>query len=108
MDTILFAQNEPFIDPITMVTISLIAVALYVMILLPDRKKRKAHDNSLAELKKNDRVVTIGGIFGSVTNVQKGSDEVTIKVDETTGAKLRVRRSAINQIITSDEKTKNE
>ena len=109
MKTILFAQDtDQFFDPVTMVVISLIIGAFYVMILLPERKKRRVHDNSLAELKKNDRVVTIGGIYGSVTNVQQGSDEVTIKVDETTGAKLRVRRSAINQIITPDNETKKE
>ena len=42
----------------------------------------------LAGLKEKDRVVTIGGIHGVVTNVQRDREEVTIRVDEATGAKL--------------------
>ena len=44
----------------------------------------------LENLKKNDRVVTIGGIFGVVVNVQKGSEDVTVRVDESRDTKLRV------------------
>ena len=47
----------------------------------------------LQNLKKNDRVVTIGGIYGTVVNAQKDLDEVTIKVDESTNTKLRMQRS---------------
>jgi len=48
-------------------------------------------------LKKNDRIVTIGGILGTVMNVQK--DEVTIRVDESTNTKLRMQRNAIARVI---------
>jgi len=53
----------------------------------------------LAAVKKNDRVVTIGGIYGVVTNVQREQDEVTIKVDEATNTKLRVTLGSIARII---------
>jgi preprotein translocase subunit YajC len=53
-------------------------------------------------LKKNDRVVTIGGILGTVTMVQQGSDEVTIKVDENNNTKLRIKRSAIDRVVAPD------
>ena len=59
-------------------------------------------DRDAQNLKKNDRVVTIGGIYGTVVNVQKDLDEVTIKVDENTNTKLRMQRAAIARVIASD------
>lgn len=47
-------------------------------------------------------MVTIGGIMGTVMIVQQGSEEVTIKVDENNNTKLRIRRSAIDQVVAQD------
>ena len=44
----------------------------------------------LDNLKKNDRIVTVGGILGVVTNVDRDKKEVTLKVDESSGVKLRM------------------
>jgi preprotein translocase subunit YajC len=60
----------------------------------------------LSGVKKNDRVVTIGGVYGVVTNVNRDADEVTIRVDESTNTKLRVTLSSVARILgdeTSDE-----
>ena len=48
-------------------------------------------------------MVTIGGIYGVVVNVQREQDEVTIKVDESTNAKLRVTINAIARVVTAAE-----
>ena len=77
---------------------------LYVFLFLkPQRQRDTAHRTLLENLKKNDRVVTIGGIYGTVTNVQRESDEVTLKVDEATNAKLRVTFNSIARVITEDD-----
>ena len=57
----------------------------------------------VADLKENDRVITIGGIHGVVTNVQRDAERVTIRVDESTGTKLRLNMSAIARVVTDDE-----
>ena len=44
-------------------------------------------------------MVTIGGVYGVVTNVQRDSDEVTLKVDEATNTKLRVTFGSIARIL---------
>jgi len=75
----------------------LIAVLFYFLMIRPERRKRAAVVAMLAGLKKNDRIVTIGGILGTVMNVQK--DEVTIRVDESTNTKLRMQRNAIARVI---------
>jgi preprotein translocase subunit YajC len=53
-------------------------------------------------LKKNDRVVTIGGILGVVVNTQAGSDKVTIRIDESNGTRMEVLRSAISRVVNAD------
>jgi preprotein translocase subunit YajC len=52
-------------------------------------------------LKKNDRVLTSSGIIGVVTNVSKESNppEVTLRIDETTSAKLRVTLNSVAQVL---------
>ena len=53
----------------------------------------------LEAVKKNDRVITAGGIYGVVTNVHREADEVTIKVDEATNTKLRLTLSSITRVL---------
>ena len=77
----------------------------YVLLIRPQRKEQKVRQAMLDNLKKNDRVVTIGGIYGTVTSVRKEADEVTIKVDDTT--KLKVTVSAVSRVLgaeTADSK----
>jgi preprotein translocase subunit YajC len=80
----------------------LIAVLFYLLMIRPERRKRAELTAMLNNLKKNDRVVTIGGIYGTVVNVQKDLDEVTIKVDENTNTKLRMQRGAISRVLAPD------
>ncbi len=53
----------------------------------------------MAAVKKNDRVVTTGGIYGVVANVHAEADEVTVKVDETTNTKLRMTLGSIARVL---------
>ena len=82
----------------------LIGVMFYLMILAPDRRRRSEHAQMLEALKKNDRVVTIGGIFGTVVSV--ADEDVTIRVDESSGTKVKVLRSAISRIEDGKDKDK--
>lgn len=101
----LLAQADPPNQPAIPIWLpmAVIGVMFYLMLVRPERRKRAELTELLNNLKKNDRVVTIGGIFGTIVNAQQGSEEVTIKVDETSNTKLRVRRSAISQIIEEKE-----
>jgi preprotein translocase subunit YajC len=82
-----------------------IMVLFYFLILRPQKGKEQALRDLVANLKEKDRVVTIGGIHGVVTNVQRDRDEVTIRVDESTGTKIRVNSSAIARVVTDENKT---
>jgi preprotein translocase subunit YajC len=78
-------------------------LVFYLLVMLPQRKEQSKRATMLANLKKNDRVVTVGGIYGVVANVHREADEVTLKVDESTNTKLRVTMGSISRVLSGDE-----
>lgn len=83
-----------------------IGLLFYFLLIRPQRREQSRRQTMLAAIKKNDRVVTVGGIHGVVTNVHREADEVTIKVDEATNTKLRMTLGSISRVLTdgsSDE-----
>ena len=76
-----------------------IGFLFYFLLIRPQRQEQRRRQAMLGGVKKNDRVVTVGGIYGVVTNVHREADEVTIKVDETTNTKLRVTLASIARIM---------
>jgi preprotein translocase subunit YajC len=66
------------------------------------KREQETRETLLKNLKKNDRIVTSGGIYGVVTNVQLDADEITIRVDETTNTKLKITRSAVGNVLSGD------
>jgi len=73
-------------------------VLMYFLLMRPEQKKRKDMEKLLSAIKKNDHVVTIGGIFGTVVLANPGSESVVIRVDDSNGTKLKVLRSAISRV----------
>lgn len=79
-----------------------IFVLFYLLFLRPQQKEQSARRLMLENLKKNDRVVTVGGIIGVVTNIDRDKKVVTLRVDESTGTKLPMTLSSINRVVTDD------
>jgi preprotein translocase subunit YajC len=73
-------------------------VLMYLFLMRPEQKKRKELEKQLAAIKKNDHVVTIGGIYGTVVNAVADSKFVTVRVDDSNGTKVKVLRSAISHV----------
>ena len=80
-----------------------IGVLFYFLMIRPQRRQKRQQQDMLGAMKKNDRVVTIGGIKGTIANIQREADEVTLKIDESSGAKIRVQISAIARVITDGD-----
>jgi preprotein translocase subunit YajC len=100
--TLLAADPPPNQGPgsyFMFVSMILIAIVFWFLFLRPQKKEQQQRQSMIANMKKNDRVVTVGGIYGVVTNVHREADEVTIKVDEATNTKLRVTIGAISRVI---------
>ena len=81
----------------------LIAIGLfmYFILLRPQSREAKKRDELLGSLKKDDRVVTIGGIIGTVANISSNGKEITLKMDDNN--KVRFLRSAIQGKFSSEE-----
>lgn len=74
--------------------VAVMFVIFYALVFRPQSQARKQHEAMLKDLKKNDEVVTTGGIIGTVVNVK--TDAITIRVDE--NVRLDVERSAIARL----------
>ena len=74
-----------------------IFIIMYVLMIRPQKKKEKARKEMISNVKKNDRVVTIGGIHGTVVTVK--DNEVILKVDESSNTRLKFSTSAIARVV---------
>lgn len=79
----------------TFLPLILVFVAFYVLMLRPQQRRVKALQQSIANLKKNDQVITSGGILGKVTKVE--DQYVELEVAPT--VKIKVVRSTIGEVI---------
>jgi preprotein translocase subunit YajC len=77
-----------------------IAVFFYFFVYRHQRREQDTHKAMLAQLKKNDKVQTIGGIIGSVANISPDGQEVTLKVDDNT--RIKFIRSAIQKVVSPE------
>ena len=82
--------------------IIIIVIVFWFLLLNANRKRDKQVKQMRENLKKGDKVQTVGGVLGTVVNVD--TDEVTVKVDESTNAKIRFTRAAIHRVITDEVK----
>jgi len=83
-----------------MVPLLLMLLVMYFVVFRGPKKKQQQQKQMLADLKKNDRVRTIGGIIGTVVDLR--DNEVVIKIDESNNTKMRLVRNAIHVVLTDD------
>ncbi len=76
------------------------------MIRAPMKRQEQERQKLYASLKKNDKVVTSGGIIGIVAAIKDKEDEVTLKVDESSNVRLRVLKSSIVRVVSPDDADK--
>ena len=80
---------------VTFLPFILIILIMYFLMIRPQNKKQKETQKMLDALKKGDKVITIGGIHGTVSNVKE--DIVTVKVDD--NCRIEFNRSAIASVV---------
>jgi preprotein translocase subunit YajC len=76
-------------------TFALIIVIFYFLIIRPQRKKQRETQSMLSNIRKGDRVATVGGIRGTVHAVKEST--VVLKVDDNT--KIEFNKSAISTVL---------
>jgi preprotein translocase subunit YajC len=77
----------------------------YLIVLRPmNRRQEQERQKLLSNLKKNDKVLTTAGIYGTVVSVSDKEDEVVVKVDD--NVRLKMVKSAITRNFTNEEAAK--
>ena len=83
------------LDPMSFIPILLILVFVF-FIWNNQRREKKQRQQMLSALKKGDRVLTVGGIYGTITDDRE--NDLVLKVDEQSNTKLHVSRAAIQSV----------
>ncbi len=83
------------------VPILLMVGVLYFFVFRAKRRDDKGRKNLLNQLKKGDRIETIGGVLGTI--VEAKETEVVVKVDETNNTKMRFSRRAVHRVVDGDK-----
>lgn len=76
----------------------LVFIVFYFFIIRPQKKREDTRKTMIEAVKKGDRIVTIGGVHGTVTKVDEGS--VLAQVDD--NVKLRFEKNAISAVVTKE------
>ncbi len=85
------------------VPLILIFVIMYFLLIRPQQKKMKQHQEMVNSVRRGDQVVTQGGIVGKIAKV-RDDDEVEVEIAE--GVKVRVVKSTIAQVVSKTEPAK--
>ncbi len=111
---LLLAQNAPATDGAPngppgwsqFVILIPLFLLMYFMLFRPMRQQEKQRQAMVAALKKNDRVLTSGGIIGVVTSIRDKDDEVVLRIEE---GRVRVTKGSIARVLTaSGDESKDE
>jgi preprotein translocase subunit YajC len=86
----------------TLIMFSLIIGIFYFLILRPQQKRQKERKTLLEALKKGDKVVTSGGMYGTIA----GLDDKTVLVQVAEGIKIKFERGAVNAVVREGEAPK--
>ncbi len=83
------------------VPIILIFVVFWFLLIRPQQQKQKQHQAMLAAVRRNDRVVTGGGIVGTVTKVSADDNELTVEIAD--NVRVKVLRYTISEVLSKPD-----
>ncbi|MEX0698048.1 MAG: preprotein translocase subunit YajC [Dongiaceae bacterium] len=87
-------------DLVSLAPLVLIFVVFYFLLIRPQQKKMKSHKAMVAAVRRGDRVVTAGGIVGTVSKVLSDTE---LQVEIAEGVRVRVIRSTVTDVLAKTE-----
>jgi preprotein translocase subunit YajC len=108
MSLLLFAEDAPqqppgglFGNPMFPFFLIGLMLLFWVVVVLPmSRRQKKEQEQMLAKLSRGAKVVTSGGIIGTIVSAKEGEEEIVIRSEDT---RLRVKRNVIIQVVGTDD-----
>jgi preprotein translocase subunit YajC len=100
------AKPAPDGNPLSALPLFLILMVMgYFLLIRSPMKRQEAERNAMmANLKKNDKVLTQAGIYGTIVNVAEKEDEITLRVDD--NVRLKVTKGSIARNLSREEEIK--
>ena len=103
-----FAQAPSFLGGgdnmlVSLLPFVLIFVIMYFLILRPQQKRAKAHQEMIKNVRRGDQIVTTGGLIGKVTKV---TDEAELELEIADSVRVRVARGMIAEVRSKGEPVK--
>lgn len=80
-----------------------IVFLFYLLILRPQKRQEQERKRMLSALNKGDKVVTIGGIYGTIVDIDENTDIITLEVAK--NVRIDFTRSAVSQVIKSKKQS---
>ena len=84
-----------------LIPLGLMFAIMYFMVIMPQQRQRKKTQEMLAALKSGDKIITNGGIYGTVNGID--GDSVILKISSEPQVKIRIARAAIAQVEASED-----
>jgi preprotein translocase subunit YajC len=84
-----------------LIPLGLMFAIMYFMVIMPQQRQRKKMQAMLGALKTGDKIVTNGGIYGTVNGLD--GDTVILKISSDPQVKIRIARAAIAQVEASED-----
>src|SRR5213594_4414334 len=84
-----------------LIPLGLMFAIMYFMVIMPQQRQRKKLQAMLADLKSGDKVITNGGIYGTINGMD--GDSVILKISTEPQVKIRIARAAIAQVEASED-----
>jgi preprotein translocase subunit YajC len=84
-----------------LIPLGLMFAIMYFMVIMPQQRQRKKVQAMLAELKSGDKVITSGGIHGTISGID--GDSAILKISSEPQVKIRISRAAIAQVEASED-----
>jgi preprotein translocase subunit YajC len=109
---LLFAQNAPAAGAASpsvwtsLLPLLPIPILFYFLMIRPQQQQERKRREMIDALKKNDKVLTAAGIYGTVVAIDHDHDRVVLRVDDDRGVKLTFSKSSVARVLElSPEKT---
>ncbi len=83
----------------TLIQLALILLIFYFLLIRPQQKRNKAHQDMVEALKAGDKVMTTGGIYGTVRKIK--DNEISLEIAQ--DVVITVERMAVNNVVTAEK-----
>lgn len=104
---LIFADNAPAANPNggsagalnILPYVLVLALWGYFLLFRPQQQQEKKRREMISRLKKNDKVITNSGMYGTVVSVDNDQDRIVLRVDDDRGVKLTFSKTAVGRVL---------